>query len=602
MNAPRTKTMRTAQHGSRLTTHDSRLTYPVCGFILLMSACSLGSRDTASAELTQLSADIWQRMLERSTAVRLREGLPIDELPPLTYQRAEEDALFSESVLQRAEAIGESGLTHDEIVTLETIRWDATMTVEGLQYFWLQSFLTPYSSPLPGLRQIFSALQLESDEDLNRYIELLGQVPQHVSRVQRLASGQLERGVVVSAANLPAVVGLVRASIEAPNAGAFAVTDDRLGSFGQARIDMFRGRIATVVNEEINPTLRELAEFLEGPYATQAPSGVGISQYPNGAEYYRYLTRRNTTMDVTPQEVQRIGYELLAEFRERMAEIQAELGFSGTRDEFHLFLRTDPRFFPKSPEEVAERLKSASDSMFARIGDFFFEIPQAPYGVRRLHRALEPTQTFGYYDRPTASDPVGYYNYNGSKLDERSWVGLEAISFHELVPGHHFQIALQNENEALPAFRTAAYYTAFGEGWGSYSSQLALEAGMYRDPYSRYGMYVMESFLATRLVVDPGMNYLGMSLEDARQFMRENTLASETEIATESLRYSTDLPGQALGYQMGKRKILDLRSRARVALGDRFDIRRFHEAVLRNGAVPMVVLERQVDRFVEQER
>ena len=197
---------------------------------------------------------------------------------------------------------------------------------------------------------------------------------------------------------------------------------------------------------------------------------------------------------------------------------------------------------------------------------------------------------------------MGYYNYNGSKLDERSWVGLEAISFHELVPGHHFQIALQNENEALPAFRTASYYTAFGEGWGSYSSQLGLEAGMYRDLYSRYGMYVLESFLATRLVVDPGMNYLGMSLEEARQFMRENTLASETEIATESLRYSTDLPGQALGYQMGKRKILELRTRARAALGDRFDIRRFHEAVLKNGSVPMVVLERQVDWFIEQER
>ena len=599
MLAPRAKTLR----NSLLNTHCSLLTTRVlAGILILTSACSLGAGDTASTQLTQLSADIWNRMLERSTAVRLREGLPIDELPPLTYQRAEEDALFSESVLQRAEAIDVSSLTHDEIVTLETIRWDAAMAVEGLQYFWLQSFLTPYSSPIPGLRQIFSALQLESDEDLNRYIRLLGGVPRHVSQVQQLAAGQFERGVVVSAANLTAAIGLVRASIEAPNAGAFAVTDQRLGDFEQARIDAFRDRIATVVSEQVNPALRELAEFLEGPYTSQAPSGVGISQYPNGREYYRYLTRRNTTMDVTPQEVQRIGYELLAEFREQMAQIQAELGFAGTREEFHLFLRTDARFFPKNPEEVARRLEAASDSMFAHIDDFFIKTPQAPYGVRRLHPALEPSQTFGYYNRPTASDPVGYYNYNGSKLDERSWVGLEAISFHELVPGHHFQIALQNENEALPAFRTASYYTAFGEGWGSYSSQLGLEAGMYRDLYSRYGMYVLESFLATRLVVDPGMNYLGMSLEEARQFMRENTLASETEIATESLRYSTDLPGQALGYQMGKRKILELRTRARAALGDRFDIRRFHEAVLKNGSVPMVVLERQVDWFIEQDR
>ena len=224
------------------------------------------------------------------------------------------------------------------------------------------------------------ALQLESDEDLNRYIRLLGGVPRHVSQVQQLAAGQFERGVVVSAANLTAAIGLVRASIEAPNAGAFAVTDQRLGNFEQPRIDAFRDRIATVVSEQVNPALRELAEFLEGPYMAQAPSGVGISQYPNGREYYRYLTRRNTTMDVTPQEVQRIGYELLAEFREQMAQIQAELGFAGTREEFHLFLRTDARFFPKNPEEVARRLEAASDSMFAHIDDFFINTPQAPYG------------------------------------------------------------------------------------------------------------------------------------------------------------------------------------------------------------------------------
>lgn len=207
--------------------------------------------------------------------------------------------------------------------------------------------------------------------------------------------------------------------------------------------------------------------------------------------------------------------------------------------------------------------------------------------------------TYGYYAAPTPAEPTGVYYYNGSNLDERSWLGLASISLHELISGHHFQIAGQRESETLPDYRRNTSYTAYTEGWGSYASFLGFEAGVYEDLYSEYGFYILESFLATRLVVDPGMNHFGMTLEEARQFMRENTLESETQIATESLRYSTDLPGQALAYQMGKRKLLDLRARAEGALGDGFDIRGFHDVVLRNGSVPMVVLEGQVDAWID---
>jgi uncharacterized protein (DUF885 family) len=210
--------------------------------------------------------------------------------------------------------------------------------------------------------------------------------------------------------------------------------------------------------------------------------------------------------------------------------------------------------------------------------------------------------TYGYYQVPTAIDPGGYYMYNGSKLDERSRLPHTAIALHELVPGHHFQINRQWENEALPRHRREAMYTAYIEGWGSYSSFLGLEAGLLEDPLDLYGLYILESFLASRLVVDPGMNYFGMTLEEGRRFMRDRTLESEAQIATETLRYSADNPGQALGYQMGKWKFLELRARAEAALGDRFDIRRFHEALLVNGAHPMTVVESHIDRWIEEER
>ena len=303
-------------------------------------------------------------------------------------------------------------------------------------------------------------------------------------------------------------------------------------------------------------------------------------------------------MEVTPEEVQRAGRELLAGFRTRMAEIRERLGWAGTVEEFHDQLKTDPRFFPESPDEVGERLRTASRRMAGFVDDYFTGSPEAPWDAKRLALELEPSMTYGYYSPPTSTDPHGYYHYNGSSLDERSWLGLTAISLHELIPGHHFQIAGQLESPTLPDYRRNSYYTAYSEGWGSYASFLGLEAGAYEDPYSEYGLYILESFLATRLVVDPGMNYFGMTRGEARQFMRENTLESETQIATESLRYSTDMPGQALGYQMGKRKLLDLRARGQAALGDRFDIRQFHDVVLRNGSVPMVVLERQVDAWI----
>jgi uncharacterized protein (DUF885 family) len=303
-------------------------------------------------------------------------------------------------------------------------------------------------------------------------------------------------------------------------------------------------------------------------------------------------------MDVAPEDVQRAGAELLEEFRSRMAEIRDRLGFEGPAEEFHARLRSDPAFFPASAEEVGERLRAASRRMAANVDRYFVGSPAAPWDATRLAPELEPTMTYGYYSPPTSTDPYGRYHFNGSRLDERSWLGLTAISLHELIPGHHFQIAGTLENASLPDYRRNSYYTAFSEGWGSYASFLGLEAGVYEDPYSEYGLYILESFLATRLVVDPGMNFFGMTLEEARRFMRENTLESETQIETESLRYSTDMPGQALAYQMGKRKLLELRARAAARHGDRFDIRSFHEVILKNGSLPMVVLEARVEEWL----
>jgi uncharacterized protein (DUF885 family) len=230
-------------------------------------------------------------------------------------------------------------------------------------------------------------------------------------------------------------------------------------------------------------------------------------------------------------------------------------------------------------------------------------MPAAPYGVKRLDPELEGAMTFGYYQVPTSSDPKGYYRYNGTSLDKRSLLGAGSLISHELVPGHHFQLNLQAENTSLPRWRREGIgYTAFIEGWGEYSSALAGELGMYEESYDLAGRILFDMFLTSRLVVDTGMNTLGWSRKKAMDYLRANTDRSDSEIETETLRYSCDIPAQALAYKMGSRKLWELRDRAQKALGGRFDIRRYHDALLNSGAMPLDILEKHVDWFIAQEK
>ena len=586
---------------------------PALVIAMFVSACQPGAAPDPSAEadaLATLADELWQRRLDNQPYARMMAGLPIEQLPDLSYEKAEEEAQFAQAVLDRLAAIDETALGHDDWLTWAVFKRDAETTVEGFQFYWYTNILTPYSSAVAGLRQIFQSALLGSDEERAQYLDLLRQVPAYVNDVEMLARGNAESGFVVSAQNMPAVISLTRGSIQAADSGMFAASDSRMvapageeSAAGEAaEFEAFRREMARIVDEEINPALESLAVYLETDYAEAAPDGVGLSQYELGDAYYRYLVRYHTTMDVTPAEVQAIGYEMIAEMKGAMTSIQAEVGFEGTFEEFREHIRDNPDYYPATPEEVGERIETAANAFYARVDEFFERKAEAPFAARRLNPALEASQTYGYYNPPMGDDPVGYYNFNGSKLEERSWINLKGLAYHELFPGHHFQINRVLEDESLPDARKAMFVTAYTEGWGSYATFLGLEAGMIEDPISRYGIYVLEIFLANRLVVDPGMNALGMSLEEARQHTRDNTFESDTQIGTETLRYSTDMPGQALGYQMGKRMLMQLRARAEDELGEGFDLRAFHEAVLRPGALPMTVLEQHIDWWIEQQR
>jgi uncharacterized protein (DUF885 family) len=265
-------------------------------------------------------------------------------------------------------------------------------------------------------------------------------------------------------------------------------------------------------------------------------------------------------------------------------------------------LKNDPRFKPQKPEDIGDRLTYFHDLVKTKIDNYFSKKPKAPCGVKRLDAALEAAMTFGYYQEPTPLEPRGTYFYNASQLAERSLLDSAALILHELTPGHHFQIVLQDENQGLPAFRRENNHGAFSEGWAQYAAQLGLEMGIYENPYDRCGVIMQDMMMAVRLVVDTGMNYFGWSRDKAAAFMKENTILSAAEIATETLRFSVDIPGQALSYKIGDLTLERLRKKVEQALGDKFDIRAFHDVLLGSGSLPFVVLERHIDWFIALEK
>lgn len=552
--------------------------------------------------LDRIVADAWQHRLDHEPALRLQQGLPVENLPEISEESSRKELAVYRALLERLARIDPASLKHEDWLTWAVLEWELKQGVAAADHLALLSQITPYTMPLPGVHEVYTRHTFSSRQDLDRYLRLLRQYPRWVGQLQAQAEWQRAQGFLLPKATVDQMAPVFRAFAQPAERSLFAVAPDRLGRVDPKEAAAFRAQVEKVVREEVNPALERLAAMLEGDYRKAAPESAGLGQYPGGPEAYRFLVRYHTGLDVTPEEVHRRGLEEVARLEARMAEIRRQVGFAGTQRQFHEMLRTDPRWVAKTPEEVGERLMGPVRKIEPLIGRYFQRVPKAPYGVKRLDPELEGSVTFGHYRQPSPADPSGWYFFNGSRLDQRPLVGAAALIYHELLPGHHFQIALQLENDALPDLRRNLYHTAFVEGWGEYASELGIEMGLYDDPYALYGRLAMDMFLSNRLVVDTGMNALGWPRSRAIEYMRERLLETDVQIDSETLRYSTSMPGQALAYKMGSAKLWELRRRAERELGPKFDLRRFHEAVLGSGSLPLSVLERHVEWWIGQEK
>ena len=363
-----------------------------------------------------------------------------------------------------------------------------------------------------------------------------------------------------------------------------------------------RARAARIVADGVMPQRREWARFLREDYLPQAPETLGLVHRPGGRDLYAFLVRGFTTTELTPDEVHAIGLQEVARIRARMDVEMKAANWTGDFASFLTFLRTDPQFYATSREQLLEKASEMAKRADDGLPALFGTLPRLPYGVRPVPREIEANYTTGRYNRGSMENGIaGGYMVNTSSLDQRGLYELPALTLHEGVPGHHLQIALQQEAADGPYFRRSVDVTAFVEGWGLYAEFLGEEMGFYRTPYERFGRLSYEMWRACRLVSDTGLHWLGWDIEQARACFRDNSALAPLNIETELQRY-IGWPGQATAYKIGEIRLRQVRTRAEAELGERFNIRRFHDALLVDGPLPMDLLDERMDRWVAEEK
>jgi len=382
---------------------------------------------------------------------------------------------------------------------------------------------------------------------------------------------------------------------------------DRFRSYPDAIPAAERERLSSeakkVIGESVIPAYRRFTAMFRDEYLPATRETVGLWDTPDGLAYYSYLARYHTTTALTPDEIHKIGLAEVARNRAEMQKVMDEVGFKGSLADFFQYLRTDPKFFYKTGDELFRAYAYITKMIDPELPRLFGKLYRTPFGLRAIPDNSAPNTTTAYYQGPSldGSRP-GYYYVNLYRPEVRPKWEMEVLTVHEAAPGHHLQIALAQEQTDLPNFRRAgAGYTAYVEGWGLYSERLGYDLGLYKDPYSRFGQLTYDQWRAVRLVVDTGLHAMKWTRQQAIDYFMANAAKTETDVVNEIDRYISD-PGQALAYKIGQMKYLELREHAKAALGDKFDIRAFHDTVLSTGAVPLDIVERNVDDWIAAQK
>jgi len=585
-------------------------TYFVLLMLFLITACTSQSdtvtdTDTESDTLEQIFADEWQQRLDTNPIFASSMNSAITPvLADISLKALTEQADFDRTIIQRLDAINFKNLDDVSQINYRIFRAQIENNLASFDHGAYQIPFNSDSGFYSNFARIAYRIPMNNKQDYQNYLNILDSWPVYVDEQIKHMSTGLARGMTQPVELLDNITATITPYIttDATKSVFFKPFKNFPSSINEAQRKQLIVQAKAVIITKVVSGYQTLADFMDKQYVPQARTSLGATDLPGGKQYYAQRVKHFTTMNIEVDEVHQIGLNEVARIRNEMQQVIDNLEFEGNFKEFIAYLRTDPKFYAKSAEDLLKQAAWIAKRMDAKLPSLFKHLPRLPYGVQAVPASIAPTYTTGrYVSAPKGSTQPGYYWVNTHALDKRPLYVLESLTLHEAVPGHHLQIALNNEQENLPLFRQYSYISAFGEGWGLYSEWLGIEAGFYQDPYSNFGRLTYEMWRAVRLVVDTGIHAKGWTRQQARDYLSSNTALSLHNVNTEIDRYIS-WPGQALSYKMGEIKIKQLRQRAEKILGDKFDVRDFHDAVLGQGSVPLEILEDQIEQYINDNK
>lgn len=558
-----------------------------------------------SKPLNAVFADIWQDRLKHSPefASSLGDTRYNDQLTDYSVQEVNASLARGRIFLQRLSEIDAKGLSAQDQLSDELMIRSLIDDQEAARFKEWEMPVNQFSGPHTDLPQLVDQLSFTSVKDYDDYITRLRKIPLAFAQMTTDMQLGMEDSRMPPKFLLEKVLVQTQAlagqkPFESPFAGPLKKFPTSVTADEQKRIQT---AVLDAIANQVLPAYQRFARFLSGQYIARGRTDPGAWALPDGDAYYAFRVRQSTTLDKTPAEIHQIGLDEVKRDETEMLAIIRKLGFADIKS-FSAALKTNPKEHPTSRDALLDAYRGYIAGMKPKLPELFGRLPKAPLEVLPVPSYMEKDQAAAYYYQgtPDGSRPGRVY-VNTYNFAERSLAPVEAVSYHEGIPGHHLQIAIAQELTGLPEFRKYSYYTAYTEGWALYSERLGKEIGFYQDPYSDYGRLEADIWRAIRLVVDTGVHSQHWTRQQMVDYFHAHSAIDETNIQAEVDRYIA-WPGQALGYKMGQLKILELRQRARTALGPRFRLKDFHDLVIDSGALPLDVLERRVDTWIADQK
>lgn len=572
--------------------------------VILFNGVAFAEDDLSSAEvqLNILMAQYWDYRLRENPLAATQAGIADfnDRMPAVTPADNARRLDAEKRFLARTRDINPVALSVDGRVNAEVFEWVLEDSIGAREMNLRRIPFNTFSGFYMAALGISDGVRMDSVEDYEQYIARLADIPRYFGEnIANMRTGSSD-GFVLPRIVIDGVLPTIEAQVK---------TDPEDSSFFEPFRDMsdrvpvevqdeLREKARGVISGQVMPAFAAVADYLDNDYA--ASTALGAEQLTDGEAYYAFQIKRYTTIvGLTSDEIHEIGLAEVARIKTEMLEIIDELEFDGDFDNFAEFLRTDPQFYATTPDELLKEASFTAKRIDYKMPGFFGLLPRQSYGVVAVPDEIAPNYTTGAYRNAVQGGTTGgTFWLNTYALDQRPLYELPALTLHEAVPGHHHQGAIAAELQNVPAFRNDLYFSAFGEGWALYAEKLGVEMDVYRTPYEHFGRLSYEMWRACRLVIDTGIHAKGWSRQQAMDFMANNTSLSQGNIRAEIDRYIS-WPGQALAYKLGELRIWEMRRNAEEILGDRFDLRDFHDVLLRNGALPVAMLESVVERYID---